>query len=1154
MAQQFAGRWVISPQDLIAEFECDHRTSLDFAVKAGVLAAPVVADAGLVLLQQQGLAHEQARLEGIDPGLRVKRLDTSGYSIAGYEAGWRETKAAINAEYDVIYQATLFTGDFVGFADFLVVARDGAGAVVRDARGMAVYEPVDTKSARSAKRGAVLQVGAYAEAMVRLGLPAPRQVHLWLAGDTDWSGPADKFMALASEYRLRVDARLADLGSVPSPTWAAPRESCARCRWSTWCEAGRRDARDVSLVQGIRSTTRQRLIDGGLPTIDALAVAADGQRPTRVSRDTFDRLRAQSDIQIRGERAGEVLYEITDPIVLAGLPARSPEDLWFDMEGDPYSGNGRGLEYMFGFGFLTGGAFDFGTTEAHDIATERTAFEGFIDIVMERWAADPEMHVYHYADYERRTLSRLAQQHGTREAELDLLLRAGRLVDLYSLVRRSLRFSTESLSLKYIEGVYGVSHAGGDVATAMDSVIQFERSVGLRLEGKADEADEILAGIRAYNRLDCESTMQLDAWLRSIMPPGSHRSGDPIVDPDDAPAGVDPHAAVIEALEAGVPADPAARSARDQARAMLAGALQFHPRERRPAWWQLFELIKAEIDDLSTATGVLVADRSQVGGWFLAPRARKQRREIVIASDHADPRDVFDGAGSAFLLYDQAPEGVPSPADSQRGYHAAEIESVDDEAVRLVEKSGIDDVTWSQAPIAILPGAPYNTDPIRGAIASAAGLVVAADGTVGGFPARAWADLLCARPPTRRGPLPVTGDPVDDIVVALQTTDDSYVAVQGPPGTGKTYVGSRAVARLARAGWRIGVVAQSHAVVDNFLASVSEADTTVAIGKEPQAGSDTQLPWHIRGKVHDWAAAVTGGYVIGGTAWTFARPAIQALDLDLLVIDEAGQYSLPNAIASAVAAHRVLLLGDPQQLPQVSQAAHPDGVETSVLSHVAHGAATMPADRGYFLDRTYRMHPALTRPVSVLQYEGKLGSAPVTSLRHLDGIRPGITPAPVPHTGNTTSSPEEAREVHRIAADLIGRTWTGASNDQPHPPRPITQDDVIVVAAYNAQVRLIRRTLAEAGLPDIKVGTVDKFQGREEVAVIVSMATSSAEELPRGLEFLLSPNRLNVAISRAQWAAFLVHSPALRDIAPPSVEGMQRLGGFLQLLDPAEES
>jgi len=266
------------------------------------------------------------------------------------------------------------------------------------------------------------------------------------------------------------------------------------------------------------------------------------------------------------------------------------------------------------------------------------------------------------------------------------------------------------------------------------------------------------------------------------------------------------------------------------------------------------------------------------------------------------------------------------------------------------------------------------------------------------------------------------------------------------------------------------------------------------------------------------------------------------------VIDEAGQFALPNALACARAAQRVLLLGDPQQLPHVSQAAHPEGIEVSVLAHVSDGAATLPDDRGYFLHETYRMHPQITERVSRLQYEGKLRSAPVTSLRHLAGIRPGVHPVEVAHDGNTTSSVEEAREVVRLARDLIGREWIGARDNTIAPPRPLTQDDLIVVAAYNAQVRVIRRALDEAGLSDIKVGTVDKFQGREEVAVIVSMATSSAEDLPRGIEFLLSPNRLNVAISRAQWASYIVHSPALRNVAPSTVIGLERLGGFLGLV------
>jgi uncharacterized protein len=207
----------------------------------------------------------------------------------------------------------------------------------------------------------------------------------------------------------------------------------------------------------------------------------------------------------------------------------------------------------------------------------------------------------------------------------------------------------------------------------------------------------------------------------------------------------------------------------------------------------------------------------------------------------------------------------------------------------------------------------------------------------------------------------------------------------------------------------------------------------------------------------------------------------------------------------------------------------------------------MPADRGYFLASTYRMHPALAAPVSRLQYDGRLHAAPVTSMRHLESIEAGITTIQVPHEGNTTSSIEEAREVVRLAKSLLGQTWIDAKHDVALAPRPLAEDDLIVVAAYNAQVRLIRRLLAESGLTSVPVGTVDKFQGREAPVVIVSMATSSGEDLPRGIDFLLSPNRLNVAVSRGKWACLLVHSPALRAIAPGSVEGLSYLGAFLGL-------
>jgi uncharacterized protein len=372
------------------------------------------------------------------------------------------------------------------------------------------------------------------------------------------------------------------------------------------------------------------------------------------------------------------------------------------------------------------------------------------------------------------------------------------------------------------------------------------------------------------------------------------------------------------------------------------------------------------------------------------------------------------------------------------------------------------------------------------------------------------------------------------------------VAVQGPPGTGKTFVGSKVVAELAKQGWRIGVVAQSHAVVENFIEKVMQLDPMLAVGKKPRAGGDQGLSWEIDSPA-SWVAGQIDGFVLGGTAWNFADQTVQALGLDLLVVDEAGQFSVTMTLASAVGAKRLLLLGDPQQLPQVSLASHPEGAEVSALEHYAQGRKTLSKDVGFFLETTYRMHPELTRKVSDLQYEGRLQSSPNVLVRNLEGVQPGVLPIAVEHTGNTTRSDEEAEKVVAIAKELLGKMWTDNDDDRPKEPRPIDSEDIIVVAAFNDQVRAIRSYLRRNNLEGIRVGTVDKFQGQEAAVVIVSMATSSEEDLPRGVEFLLSPNRLNVAVSRGKWACYLVHSPELRRIAPSSVSGLINLGGFLEL-------
>src|SRR5690606_22156787 len=287
------------------------------------------------------------------------------------------------------------------------------------------------------------------------------------------------------------------------------------------------------------------------------------------------------------------------------------------------------------------------------------------------------------------------------------------------------------------------------------------------------------------------------------------------------------------------------------------------------------------------------------------------------------------------------------------------------------------------------------------------------------------------------------------------------------------------------------------------------------------------------------------GSVVGGTAWDFSNTTrVERGELDLMVIDEAGQFSLASTIAVASGTKRLLLLGDPQQLPQVSQGAHPEPVDTSALGWVMDGDSVVKPEYGYFLDHSWRMHPAVADPVSQLSYAGQLASAPGAELRAIDGVEPGLHVRPLRHRGNATQSPEEAEEVVRLVRGLLGRQFAEPDADA----RPLEQSDIIVVAPYNAQKQLVHDALTAAGFGQVPVGTVDNFQGKEAVVSITTLAASSGRDAPRGPDFLLLQNRLNVAISRAQVAAYLIYSPALLDDLPRTPEGVARLSAFAHLV------
>jgi len=1122
---------VYSASDLAAAAQCEYALLRAFDAKLGRGPAVTIEDELLARTAALGNEHERRQLDRLrdEFGDAVAMIDRPAYTLAGLAAAAEATERAIADRAPVVYQAAMFDGRFVGFADFLV--RDGEQ-----------YRVTDTKLARSPKTTALLQLAAYADALSEMGVPVAPEAELQLGNGTVVRYRVGDLIPVYRSRRVQLQRLLDDHYAAGTPVrWEdGGVRACLRC---PLCTEELRARDDLLLVAGMRVSQREKLVDAGIMTVSGLA---GHTRPVPdLAPTALAKLTAQAKLQVLQRDNGIPQYEIVDAQPLALLPDPDPGDLFFDFEGDPlWTAEGRewGLEYLFGVLEAVG---SFRPLWAHTRVDERKALIDFLAMVAKRRKRRPDMHIYHYAPYEKTALLRLAGRYGVGEDEVDELLRSGRLVDLYPLVRKSIRVGAESFSLKALEPLYmGSQLRSGDVTTATDSITSYARYCELRVAGRFDEAASVLKEIEDYNLYDCRSTQELRNWLlvraweSGVTPIGAQPvpEGNTVEDDDQL--------AVTLSEFAG---DPGVgdRTPEQTAVALVAAARGYHRREDKPFWWAHFDRLNFPVDEWADNTDVFVADKASVAvDWDTPARARKLQRRVRLNGELA--RGGL--TGDVFALYEPpAPPCMTDSPDRRAAGRATVVEADDPSApseVVILERVGTDGNAFHQLPFALTPGPPVPTTALRDSIESTA---TAISTGLPQLPHTAVVDILLRRAPRTGsgGPLPRGGDAVADITAAALDLESSYLAVHGPPGTGKTYTAAQVIkALVVDHAWRIGVVAQSHATVENLLDGVIDA------GLDPQRvakkRNDHNAPrWQeIDGNEYPAFIADNAGCVIGGTAWDFANAGrVAPGSLDLLVIDEAGQFCLANTIAVAPAAANLLLLGDPQQLPQVSQGTHPEPVDTSALDWLVDGQSTLPDERGYFLDRSYRMHPAVCAAVSALSYEGRLHShTECTAARRLDGYQPGLHAIPVGHQGNSTESPEEADAIAAEIGRLLGASWTDE-----HSTRPLATSDLLVLAPYNAQVALLRQVLTTAGLGGVRVGTVDKFQGTQAPVVFISMTASSADDVPRGISFLLNRNRLNVAISRAQYAAVIVRSDTLVDYLPATPAGLVELGAFLAL-------
>ncbi|MGH9319307.1 MAG: DEAD/DEAH box helicase, partial [Vicinamibacteria bacterium] len=497
---------------------------------------------------------------------------------------------------------------------------------------------------------------------------------------------------------------------------------------------------------------------------------------------------------------------------------------------------------------------------------------------------------------------------------------------------------------------------------------------------------------------------------------------------------------------------------------MVAQLLDYHRREAKPIWWAYFarlEMTPAELVDDPDSIGEL----EHLGAEPLPP----PRRSIVHAFSFP-PQEYKLGAGEEVI-------------DPVTGLSAGFIESIDDEHGRLelVRGPSLDDVA---PPKALIPGGPWDDVIQRKALRRLASSIRDDDGSYA--PLRGI--LRRALPQIRDHESEIQTTDLGEMKRLLSALDGSHLFIQGPPGSGKTWTGARLISHLLQEGGRIGVASTSHKAIHNLLDEIEVAAKEDGVRfwglKKSTEGNDESVydSRHIQSASGIGSFAAPAVNLIAGTAWLFAREEVERAPVDYLFIDEAGQVSLADALAMGTCARNLVFLGDPLQLAQVTQGTHPPGTGVSVLEHLLGEAQTIPADRGVFLERTFRMHPDITAFVSEIVYEGRLRSAEKCARQ---GTSPGtgLRFIPVEHVSNRRRSLDEAEAVAGEIGRLLGAEYIDAEGAS----RPLTESDFMVVTPYNEQVRCLRDALPD----DVRVGTVDKFQGQEAPIVFFSMATSS---------------------------------------------------------------
>lgn len=1107
---------IFSASDLSNHIHCKYLTNLNYDVVEGLKEKPISNNKVLDVLRERGIDFENSFLI---------ELESKGFSIVKIdqveENARQKTIEAMHQGADYIYQARLSNEKWQGWADFLVKVNQSSNL------GDWSYEVIDTKLSTETRAGTILQIALYSEIIAEIQGVLPENMRV--------RTPESEIVYRVNDYisylRL-IKKRLETAIATPVETYPEPCSHCDICNWWEHCNSIRRKDDHLSFIAGMGTSQIKEVKLHGVTTLQAMSEMPlpIPFKPNKGSKETFTKLREQARVQNETRSLQKPIYEVIELKETTGfynLPEPTDGDIYLDFEGDPLV-EPSGLEYLFGWVFQG----KYHCIWVSNMEKEKTALEQFIDFVFDKKSEYPGLHVYHFAPYETIALKRMMGKYATRENEIDILLRTNCFIDLHRILKQSIRAGVERYSLKDLEKYHGF-------VREMDlrTLSKFKADFEFLLESKKFEliTEEMKQAIQLYNQDDCFSTLHLHQWLeqeRASMISKGNSIPRPIPNEVETPEKITAHleriTPIYEALMHEIPLDITERTKEQQARFILANMLDWYRREQKSFWWEYYRIMELEPDEL-------LDEKTALTYLQFTGESVPIKRSFV----------------DTYRFPSQESELKPgNQIKNENGGNAGEIIEIDElnGILKLKKGPSIKDIH----PFTIIKFEQFSTKDKEENLIRFAEWIVA-NGFENELPSyKVTRDLLLNKLPQLTQPLIDTDILLEKSIDWATKLDSSYLPIQGPPGAGKSYTGSHMIFDLIKKGKRIGITALSHKVIINLLEKIKQlADKEVFDLKIIYKGSSTDeedYPWDTAKNVDAIVANLQNYHIVAGTSFMWCSERLKDT-LDYLFIDEAGQFALIDTLVVSHASKNVILLGDHQQLKQPIKGVHPEGTEVSALEHLLEGKKTIPVDKGIFLSSTWRMHPDICLFDSEMFYESRLHSEKGRENQRIEGntqfIGSGLFYKSVAHEGNSNMSLEEINAIEKIVQELTKGDvfWYDEKNEK----KVLVASDIKIITPYNSNVFEMQKRL-----PHIQIGTVDKFQGQEAPVVIYSIASSSPEDAPRGMEFLYSPNRLNVAVSRAKAMFIMVGNPRIFEPDCKSPEQIKLANPFCRFIELAK--